>query len=129
MTLAHTGRAGVVDSVVRCQRLARLLANGIDRSDDLELLAPVETSVVAFRYVGRGTASPDALDGLNRAIIAAVQEAGRCFITGALVGGREALRACFLNPETTEDDLEVILREVRRAAATLLAADGGSPND
>jgi glutamate/tyrosine decarboxylase-like PLP-dependent enzyme len=120
-TLSHLGRAGVVRLVTRTTALAQRLAAMIDEARDFELLTPVVTSIVAFRY--RPIGIPDRLDDLNRTIPAAVQRAGRAFLTGTKLGEVEALRACVLNPATTEADLNILLEEIRAAAERLLHAD------
>ncbi len=84
----------------------------------MELLAEVQTSIVAFRLRPAdptGPADEAALDALNRELPAAVQRRGRAFLTGARLDGREILRACLLNPATTEEDLAVLLAEVKAA--------------
>jgi aromatic-L-amino-acid decarboxylase len=48
-----------------------------------------------------------------------VRRRGRVFFTGTTLAGQHALRACFLNPATTGDDLLVLLDEIRAAAAEL----------
>lgn len=125
-TLSHLGRDGVVALVERTTALARTLAGMVERADDLEPLAPVDTSVAAFRYRPPGDLPPDRLDELNRAVPAEVQRRGRAFLTGTRLGGGsgpvEALRACLLNPATTERDLEILLDEVRAAAASVSEA-------
>lgn len=114
-TLSHLGRSGVERLVNHTTGLARTLAAMVEEAGDFELLAPVTTSITAFRYRPR----PDGLDALNRAIPGAVQARGNAFITGTRLGGRDALRACFLHPDTTEGDLAVLLEEIRLAAKTL----------
>ncbi|MEQ4725629.1 pyridoxal-dependent decarboxylase [Nonomuraea sp. B19D2] len=111
-TLSHLGRSGVTRLVNHTAGLARTLAAMIEEAEDFELLAPVTTSITAFRY-GPGS------DAVNRAIPGAVQARGNAFITGTRLGGRDALRACFLHPGTTEHDLVVLLDEIRLAAKTL----------
>jgi aromatic-L-amino-acid/L-tryptophan decarboxylase len=118
-TMAHLGREGIVRLVDHTMRLAYRLAALIEESDDFELLAPVTTSITAFRYRPRPELAPDPLDALNRAIPSAVQRRGRAFLTGTRLAGAEAMRACFLNPATTEQDLAILLAEVRAAAAEL----------
>ncbi|MBB5867071.1 glutamate/tyrosine decarboxylase-like PLP-dependent enzyme [Allocatelliglobosispora scoriae] len=114
-TISHLGRDGIVDLVERTAALAHELAAMIEAADDFELLTPVSTSITAFRYRPTALAAA-ALDDLNRAVPAAVQRRGRAFLTGTRLGGVEALRACFLNPATTHDDLAVLLDEIRAAA-------------
>ncbi|GAA1789246.1 aspartate aminotransferase family protein [Luedemannella flava] len=113
-TIAHLGADGVARLVAGTSRMAHKLAEMIDEADDFERLAPVTTSVVAFRYRPNGTTD---LDALNRAIPAAVQRRGRAFLTGTRLGNVEALRACVLSPATTSADLGVLLNEIREVAA------------
>jgi len=98
---------------------ARLLVDGIRGESQLELLAPVELSAVCFRYcekhVGRD------LDALNAAILRRVIENGRVYISNAVVRGRFALRACFVNHRTTPADVALIVPEVLEAAREILA--------
>ncbi|QYC41326.1 L-2,4-diaminobutyrate decarboxylase [Nonomuraea coxensis DSM 45129] len=115
-TLSSLGRSGVVRLVEHTTGLARALAAMVERAPDFELLAPVVTSITAFRHT---PARNGDLDGLNRAIPFAVQARGNTFLTGTRLGGRDALRACFLHPDTTERDLELLLDEIRVAAKGL----------
>ncbi|MFI7639707.1 pyridoxal phosphate-dependent decarboxylase family protein [Nonomuraea sp. NPDC049400] len=118
-TMSYLGRDGIVRLVNQTVRLAHALAAMIEAADDFELLAPVTTSIVAFRY--RLGNRDGRVDDLNRAIPAAVQQRGRAFLTGTRIGGMEALRACFLNPATTTEDLSILLNETRMAAAEIAA--------
>lgn len=110
-TIAHLGRAGVVGLVEHTVGLANRLAELVREAEDFELLAPVATSIVAFRH------RPRAGGDLNRQLPVAVNARGRVFLTGTNLGGTEALRACILHPETTEEDLVALLAEIRAAAA------------
>ncbi|MBF8190816.1 aminotransferase class V-fold PLP-dependent enzyme [Nonomuraea sp. K274] len=114
-TMSHLGRAGIKRLVDHTSGLARTLADMVAESGDFELLTPVTTSITAFRHIPR----EDGLDALNRAIPGAVQARGNAFLTGTRLGGRDALRACFLHPDTTERDLAILLDEIRLAAKTL----------
>ncbi|MFI6322780.1 pyridoxal phosphate-dependent decarboxylase family protein [Nonomuraea sp. NPDC050556] len=109
-TLANLGRDGVTDLVTRTTRLAARLGEMVVESDDFELLAPVTTSIAAFRYTPAE---------VNAALPVAVQRRGRAFLTGTVLNGEPALRACILHPDTTETDLVVLLDEIRAAAKEL----------
>ncbi|MGN9844034.1 pyridoxal phosphate-dependent decarboxylase family protein [Nonomuraea sp. H19] len=111
-TMSHLGRSGITRLVNHTTGLARTLAAMVEDDPDFELLAPVTTSITAFRY------APGS-DALNHAIPGAVQARGNAFLTGTRLGGRAALRACFLHPDTTEQDLTILLEEIRLAAKTL----------
>ncbi|MFJ1705501.1 pyridoxal phosphate-dependent decarboxylase family protein [Kitasatospora sp. NPDC088346] len=119
-TVAHRGRSGISADIARCTALARRLGELVKADPELELLAPVETSIVAFRYRPAGLTEAE-LDALNGRLPVAVQQRGRVFVTGALLRGHEMLRACLLNPATTGDDLRLLLAEVRAAGAELTA--------
>jgi glutamate/tyrosine decarboxylase-like PLP-dependent enzyme len=113
-TVSHLGRLGIEALVTRTVDTARSCAALVDADDDLELLAPVATSIVAFRWK-----SGERLDDVNRGIPAIVQRRGRAFITGTRLGDVEALRACFINPATTVGDVAVLLDEIHTAARSL----------
>jgi len=123
LTLGHAGRDGLRRLVVRHNRLAVLLADLVDATPELQRLAPVELSIVCFRYVPPGAQEDDgALDALNQALVEAVQAGGETFLTATVVRGRFALRACVLHYDTTEADIRTLVDTVRRAGARLAAA-------
>ena len=66
-TIAARGRAGLAAQVARSNRLARELATLVEREPELELAAPPETSIVAFRARPAGC-PPSRLDDINQAL-------------------------------------------------------------
>ncbi|GGQ64109.1 pyridoxal phosphate-dependent decarboxylase family protein [Kitasatospora griseola] len=118
-SIAHRGRSGVARDVAHCTAQARRLGAWVEQDPELELLAPVETSIVAFRYRPSGL-DEEATQQLNSRLPVAVQQRGRVFVTGAVYRGREMLRACLLNSATTDEDLRLLLAEVKSAGAELL---------
>ncbi len=123
-TIAHRGRAGIAADIARCTALARRLGELVDADPELELLAPVRTSIVAFRHRPTG-ADEERVNTVNRQLPVAVQLRGKVFVTGAVLEGREMLRACLLNAATTEADLRLLLSEVHAAAADLTDCRSG----
>ena len=120
--LAARGRAGIAADVRACTAAARRLAELIAADPALELSAPVEASIAAYRYAPPG-ADPARLDRVNAALPAAIQARGRTFVTGSVYGGHPILRACVINPRTGEAHLRLLLEETRAAAAALLGSD------
>ena len=121
MVLQHLGRRGVTALVERHLALAQRLATLVDAAPDLERLAPVELSIVAFRYVPEALRGDEAgLDALNKQVMEQVQTEGAAFITNTVVRGRFALRACLLHYATTEADVAALVEVVRRAGAALV---------
>ncbi len=122
-TLKHYGIERLGVSIARTCELAAALGERVERSEDLELLAPVMLNVVCFRWNPPGAARDDAaLDALNEAIAIAVQESGAAVPSTTRVHGKRALRVCIVNHRTREDDLDVLLGAVRTAARDLTSA-------
>jgi hypothetical protein len=53
-----------------------------------------------------------------------VNRRGRVYLSNAAVRGAFALRACFTNHRTTDEDVAAVVDEVRAAAAELARGDG-----
>ena len=85
-------------------------------ADDFEMLAPVELSIFCFRYRPRGFTGD--LDALNERVMLALQRGGSSYVSNARIGGKFALRGCVLNYRTTRRDMEILLDDVRRSAAS-----------
>ncbi|HEY6953026.1 MAG TPA: pyridoxal-dependent decarboxylase, partial [Bacteroidota bacterium] len=88
----------------------------VDASPEFERLAPVPLSVVCFRYrtEDRMHWSDEAyLSLLNRKILADAEKDGRVFISGTLISGKRALRACSVNHRTTYRHVEHLLDVIR----------------
>jgi aromatic-L-amino-acid/L-tryptophan decarboxylase len=96
---------------------ARQLAALLSASGELELLAPVELSAVCFRVRHSGTQAE--ANAVNAAILQRVIARGRVYLSNATLGGRFALRACFVNHRTTDADVQEIVNEVLAAAREL----------
>ena len=111
--LRHLGTDGYRALIAHDIAMADRLAAAVDSADDLELLAH-GLSVVCLRCRPAGVTD---LDGLNRRVLADIQLGGRAFLAGTTVDGAFALRACIVNPGTTEADVDAMVAEVRAALA------------
>jgi len=120
MTLQHAGRAGIAAMIVGHNRLARRLAALVADAPDLELVAPPELSITLFRYAPAALRGDGArLDALNKRVMEEVQAGGQAFLTGTVLRGRFALRACIIGYATTADDVAALVDEVRRVGDQL----------
>lgn len=90
-------------------RQARLLADRVRATPELELLAPVSLNIVCFRY---RKGEPAALDTLNSDIVVALQEKGIAAPSTTRLGGKLAIRVNLTNHRTTDADLEILLDAV-----------------
>ena len=78
--------------VSRHNTLAQYLGTLVDAAPDLERVAPVELSIVCFRYAPPHLyGEEERLDALNKEIMEQVQVGGSAFVNGTLL--RAALRA------------------------------------
>jgi len=127
MTLAHVGARAFGEAIEANLDCARHLAELVAASDDFEMLAPVELSIFCFRHLGpggregggRSATSERELDSWNERLLHALQHGASSYLSNATVGGRFALRGCVLNYRTTRRDMEILLDDLRRAAAGL----------
>ncbi|HTL20078.1 MAG TPA: aminotransferase class V-fold PLP-dependent enzyme [Steroidobacteraceae bacterium] len=119
LSLRYHGMQAFRGAIGADLRHAQLLAQQVAASPRLELMAPVSLSAVCFRYRAE-TAGVDE-DRLNAAMLKRVIERGSVYLSNATLGGRFALRACFVNHRTTEADVARIVPEVLAAAQELLA--------
>ncbi len=92
---------------------ARHLGARIQTSRELELLARVSLNIVCFRFAPAGLPEA-ALDAVNEAIVAALQQGGVAAPSTTRINGRLAIRACIVNHRTTLADLDLFVREVER---------------
>jgi aromatic-L-amino-acid decarboxylase len=123
MILQQLGRNGLARHIARHVALARRLAVLVDAAPDLERLAPVELSIVCFRFVPPAWRhDPERLDAFNRRVMERLQTEGRAFLTGTVLRGRFALRACVLHYQTSEADIDALVEIVRAAALALLSS-------
>ena len=97
---------------------AKRLAEGIESTPSLELLAPVELSAVCFRC--KGTEAD--LNAYNAAVLKRILERGRIYLSNATLRGKFALRACLVNHRTTEADIDSVIPEVLAAAKEVVTS-------
>jgi Glutamate decarboxylase and related PLP-dependent proteins len=80
-----------------------------------ELAAPAQMGIVCFRYIRPGAADPE-LDAINLKAAELAAADGCCFLSTTGLRGRTVLRMCTINPETTEEDLRLSIRCLRKYA-------------
>jgi glutamate/tyrosine decarboxylase-like PLP-dependent enzyme len=118
MVMRHLGTETLGRLIDHDLAMAGALARRIEDATDMELLAPVPLSTVCFRYAPEG-ADEGELDQLNQKILDRIQTEARVYPTHAEIKGRFAIRACILNPRTSEKDVDLLVKEVRRLGRQL----------
>lgn len=109
------GAEAIRAAVERNIELAAVLAEEIERYDDLVLLGRPELSIVPFRHVPRGV-DPD---GHNRRLAEALQADGRVYVASAVIDGEQWLRPCIVNYRTSEDDVRALVAIAREVGTSL----------
>jgi glutamate/tyrosine decarboxylase-like PLP-dependent enzyme len=89
--------------------LAAAVAEQVEASEALELMAPPSLGVVCFRRRFPEAGSEDELDRLNAGLVTALERSGLGLVSSTVLRGRYAIRVCVLNHTTDAPDLERIL--------------------
>jgi glutamate/tyrosine decarboxylase-like PLP-dependent enzyme len=123
--LRSLGRDGLAEMIERCCTLARRMADGLRRAAGVTVLNEVVLNQVLVRFEPPGGGDADAF---TRAVIAAVQADGTCWLGGTAWHGMAAMRISVSNWSTTEQDadlsVEAILRCAREVGATGFSGGG-----
>ncbi len=117
--LRELGLDGVQATVRRDLTFAQRLADRVRDEERLELLTEPELSIVCFRYVPAGVSDDVVLDDLNQRILKRLRRDTPYVPSSTRVGGRFALRPCYINPRTTEADVVGLADAVLRIGADL----------
>jgi glutamate/tyrosine decarboxylase-like PLP-dependent enzyme len=97
---------------------AHELAALVDAEPGFELMAPVATNIVCFRY-NPGGLPDDALNACNEELLIRLHESGVAAPSYTTLDGRYCLRAAIVNHRTVSEDLHVMMREAAVIASRL----------
>jgi aromatic-L-amino-acid/L-tryptophan decarboxylase len=125
-SLRYHGFAAIRKSIEKDLAHARRLADSIQNTPELELLAPVELSAVCFRYVGKRDLSEAKLNQLHLDILKRIVARGRVYLSNATLHSKFCLRACIVNHRTTDADIDTIPAEVLSSASELISGSDES---
>lgn len=108
MTLMTHGSDKLGAVVDHTCALAQNLAQRVQASPKLELLAPAMLNIVCFRY----NDSAGRLDELNADIVADLQESGEFAPSTTIINGQLAIRVAFVNHRTEMVDIDDLVAAV-----------------
>lgn len=97
---------------------AKYLADRINQTPKLELLAPVVLNIVCFRY-NPGGLSDSALNDLNQELLTRLHESGLAAPSYTTLNNQYCIRAAIANHRTLISDLDLLIREVVRTGNEL----------
>jgi aromatic-L-amino-acid decarboxylase len=92
---------------------AQYLAELIEVSPELELVAPVMLNVVCFRYI-QPSMEDARLDELNIKILAELQKQGIAAPSSTTISGKYALHVAHTNHRSRREDFDILVGEVIR---------------
>ena len=115
MSVQTFGMAAFRRAVSHGMELARRIEEYVEDSSVLEMLAPSELGIACFR-VNPANADPgeEALEEINRTVLARVFWEDRAFISSTLLHGTFALRMCVINYSTTWNDVRETLEAISK---------------
>jgi glutamate/tyrosine decarboxylase-like PLP-dependent enzyme len=122
MLIKAVGTSALAESIEKDLACARHLERLVRESDDFEMLAPVELSIFCFRYLPPGFErgrNDGEISMFNERLLVALQRDGSSYLSNATIAGRFALRGCVMNYRTQPRDMEILLDDLRRVAASM----------
>jgi glutamate/tyrosine decarboxylase-like PLP-dependent enzyme len=111
MTLKAEGVAHLTRCIEQNVRHAQYLAAVVERSPDLELLAPMALNVVCLRYAPPRPSQPN-WDAINEEIVIRLQERGIAIPSGTVVNGRYAIRVANVNHRSRREDFDALIQAI-----------------
>ncbi|MDX1755926.1 MAG: aspartate aminotransferase family protein [Marinobacter sp.] len=118
-TLGAEGLGEAFDTVIHLARKAYLL---LLSDDAIEVIHQPQLSTLVFRFRPDTGLSDAQLDAANRHIRQTIMASGEAMIAATKVDDRQYLKFTLLNPQTRIQDLQAVLRLIKRHGADYLAA-------
>jgi aromatic-L-amino-acid decarboxylase len=113
------GAEGLRDLLRKHVGLAREFAGWIEQSPEFELMAPVPFGLVCFRYRPAGLVAGEAVNELNRRLLARVNASRRVHLTHTDLGGDYVIRMAIGQLQTERRHVDEAWQLIRTAAAEL----------
>ncbi len=117
--MRYFGIAGIQARLREHIALARLFGDLVETHPDFELTAPVEFSLVCFRFKPQKEQSEATLERMNAALEERLNATGEIFLVHTVVHGVYTLRFAVGNMETTEDHVRRAFQKIIAEAARL----------
>ena len=115
MSVQTFGMVAFRRAISKGMELAGQAEEYVRESPVLEMLAPVSLGVVCFRVnPGDADLGEEALEEVNRTVLARVFWDDKAFVSSTLLKGKFALRFCIINHTTAWDDVRETLEGIER---------------
>jgi glutamate/tyrosine decarboxylase-like PLP-dependent enzyme len=113
--LASLGRSGIAEIVERCCGHARRFAEVLAAEPGVVVLNDVVLNQVLVRFLAASGRDEDH-DARTRAVIAAVQHDGTCWLGGSTWRNQAVMRISVSNYATTDEDVSISVESILTAA-------------
>jgi aromatic-L-amino-acid/L-tryptophan decarboxylase len=107
MSMKEQGVDRIGAAVQKNIEQAHYLGLLVEKTPELELLAPVSMNIACFRYVLGVPA--DELDNFNRELLAEIQLRGIAVPSHTIVDGKFAIRVCVANHRSETEDFDALI--------------------
>jgi aromatic-L-amino-acid decarboxylase len=114
--LRSFGAEGLRTRIREHLRLARQLAEEIDREPDFERLAPTPLNTVCFHYTPKGAAH---VNELNRRLLETINDSGEAYLTHTVLDGVFTCRFVIGQTNVEERHVRETWRQIQQIARTL----------
>ncbi|MCD0468326.1 pyridoxal-dependent decarboxylase [Flavobacterium sp. JAS] len=112
-SLLAYGKEGFQDIIENSAHLAMLFGNALIENGNFELLAPIRLNNVCFTLKG------DHNQEKVSEFLTTLNDRGKVFMTPTVYQNRKGIRASFVNWRTTEQDVKIIIEELRETILDL----------
>ncbi|GAA6144363.1 pyridoxal phosphate-dependent decarboxylase family protein [Thalassolituus maritimus] len=119
MTLREVGAEGIGKEFDAVIDSARAFHRWMETLEDVECLHEPSISAIVFRYLPANATEGDTLNECNRQIRKALFSGGAALIAGTKVKGAQYLKFTVLNSETSMEDIQYIIGQIRTIGAGL----------
>ncbi len=116
--LRSYGVEGIKSMVRRHLELAEKFRGWIEESGEFELMAPVNLSMVCFRW-NDGTYAEEELNEINRQLLDRINSSGEVYLSHSELAGKFILRLVVAQRSTEDRHVEKARRIIREAAAKI----------
>lgn len=113
-SLTAYGKEGFCDIVEKSTSLALHFGNALIEDGNFELLAPIRLNNVCFTLKGNENQSKVAQ------FLTKLNDRGKVFMTPTFYENRKGIRASFVNWRTTENDVKIVIQEMREVVSEFL---------
>jgi len=111
MSLKESGIKRYAALISKNIEQAKYLGELVSGHHQLELLAPVNLSIVCFRFV-KESLNAEETNALNKEIIIQLHEKGIASPSSTILKGKYCIRVCIVNHKTKKNDLDTMLAEI-----------------